>query len=79
MPKESVYYKVDSVNDKHGIKHIKRELNTLAGVSSVSISNTGDMVAVDFDNTGTSQKQIESKLTKLGYEISLDYGEKHLM
>ena len=52
------------------LARIKRELDTLPGVTSVSVSQSDRCVAVDFDPTGVNQEQIGQKLTSLGFEIA---------
>lgn len=65
MAKASVYFTLASaVTDE-----IKRELDTLPGVSSVSISDSGDRITVDFDTTGVQTRRIEKQLKKLGCRI----------
>ena len=56
MSKESAYFKIENLNGQHGSKQIKRELDTLKGVISVSVNTENHRVAVDFDSTGVSHK-----------------------
>ena len=56
MAKESAYFTVGGISGKHDVKEIKRGLDTLPGVLSVSVG--GGRVAVDFDTTGTRRDRI---------------------
>ena len=69
MAKASAYFHLDEVPDKHGEKAIKRELDTLPGVLSVSVSGDTGRVAVDFDTTGVQAGRIGGQLEKLGYQV----------
>ena len=71
MAKASACFTVGGISGKHDVKEIKRGLDTLPGVSSVSISNDG-RIAVDFDTTGTQRDRIEKQLADMGYQV-LDY------
>ena len=55
MAKESAYFTVGGISGKHDVKEIKRGLDTLPGVLSVSVG--GGRVAVDFDTTGTRREK----------------------
>ena len=79
MSKESAYFNISNLNGKHGLKQIKRELDAIPGVISVSVNTENHRVAVDFDNTGVTHSQIEKSLCKQGFEITADSGEDHIM
>lgn len=64
----STYFSLEDAQDRHDAKLLKRELDTLPGVTSVSISDTG-CLAVDYDSTGVRQEQIRQKVLDLGYQI----------
>lgn len=72
MSKASVYFTLGNMDGTHDVKKIQRGLDTLPGVSSVSVSDSSSRVAVDFDTTGTQRENIEKQLEKMGYEI-LDF------
>lgn len=78
MSKASAYYLIADMK-KHDIKEIKKELDTLTGVISVSISLDDMRLAVDYDTSGTDKNKIEEKLKALGFEITKDYAENHIM
>lgn len=67
MSHKSAYFQLNNVGGLHNIKEIKRELDKLDGVTSVSVNASKNMVAVDYDNTGVQFSQISGSLEKLGY------------
>ena len=72
MPSESAYMIVERVSGKHDLMEIKRGLDQLHGVTSVSVNPSHNLVAVDYDSSGTSYDAIEHQLNKLGYEVAAD-------
>ena len=68
MTKASACFTVGGISGKHDVKDIKRGLDTLPGVSSVSVSNDG-RIAVDFDTTGRQRDRIEKQLADMGYQV----------
>lgn len=70
MANESAYFKLDDVDGKHDVKEIKRVLDALPGVTSVSVNAETNQVAVDFDRTGVQSDRIQNKLEKAGYTIA---------
>ena len=68
MPRESAYMIVERVNGKHDLKEIKRGLDRL----HVSVNPSHNLVAVDYDSSGTSYDAIEHQLNTLGYEVAAD-------
>lgn len=79
MAKASVYFTLGDFNDKHDVKAIKRELDTLPGVLSVSIGDGSDRVAVDFDTTGVQSDRIGQRLEKMGYQILASKTENRIV
>lgn len=69
MQKESVYFTVNDVDGKHDVKGIKKALDALPGVLSVSVNAGSNQIAVDFDTTGIRSDRIQKQLEKSGYEI----------
>ena len=69
MANESAYFNLDNIDGKHDVKEIKRVLDALPGVASVSVNAETNQVAVDFDSTGVQSDRIQSKLEKAGYTI----------
>lgn len=77
MPKASAYFMVNGIGGKHAVKDLKRELNTLQGVSSISVGDK--RIAVDYDPSGVAQERIRRKIEKLGYVVSEVYSEDRRM
>ena len=64
----STYFSLENSGDPHDEKLLKRGLDALPGVTSVSLSERG-CVAVDYDSTGVRQEQIRQKVQELGYQL----------
>lgn len=64
----STYLSLENAGDEHDEKLLKRGLDALPGVTSVSLSGQG-RVAVDYDSTGVRQEQIVQKVQELGYQL----------
>ncbi len=79
MAKASIYFDLENLNGKRGAAKVKRQLDTLPGVSSVSINDNHKRVAVDFDTTGVNQSQIRNQLDDLGLTICGEHFEEHTM
>lgn len=79
MSKASAYFTVGNIDGKHDVKELKRELDSLHGVLSVSVNEQTERIAVDFDTTGTEQERIQKKIEKLGYHVSEVQFENHIM
>lgn len=62
----SAYFSLEAPTGPHEIKLLKRELDTLPGVTSVSVSD-GGCLAVDYDTSGVRQEQIRQKVQELGF------------
>ena len=68
MTRANACFTVGGISGKHDVKEIKRELDTLPGVFSVTVSNES-LVSVDFDTTGVQTGRIEKQLTEMGYQV----------
>ena len=77
--KASAYFTLEDLGGKHGEKELKRELDTLRGVLSVSISEQSNSVAVDYDTTGENCEKIQKKITDLGFGVVDVKLDQHLM
>lgn len=64
----SVYFSLENASDAHRQSRLKQELDTLPGVDSVSINDSG-YLAVDYDSTGVRQEDIRRKILDLGFSI----------
>ncbi len=63
----STYFSLEHPASSHDVKQLKRELDTLPGVTSVSVS--GGRLAVDYDSTGVRREDIRQKVQSLGFGI----------
>ena len=61
----STYFSLEHPASSHDAKELKRELDTLPGVTSVS----GGRLAVDYDSTGVRREDIRQKVQSLGFGI----------
>ncbi|HJB51857.1 MAG TPA: cation transporter [Candidatus Oscillibacter pullicola] len=68
----SISVSLDRNADRHDVKLLKRELDTLPGVTSVSVSSGGQL-AVDYDATGVRQADILEKIQALGYRVRQEH------
>ena len=68
----SISVSLDRNADRHDVKLLKRELDTLPGVTSVSVSSGGQL-AVDYDATGVRQADILEKIQALGYLVRQEH------
>lgn len=73
---QSVYFEVKNVQDKHDLKQMKKGLDTLYGVLSVSVNKKDHRVGVDYDTTGVTEQQIEDYLKDRGYTVANVYDLK---
>ena len=65
MPQESAYFIIENVDDKHDLKDVKRGLDQMHGVHSVSVSLDSHLVAIDYDSSGVSYDLIAVSYTHL--------------
>lgn len=79
MSKDSIYFTIAETNGKHKMKNAKADISAMAGVLSVGVNDETHVLAVDFDNTGVKKSELQRKLKKLGYSISAEHGEEHIM
>ncbi len=77
--KASAYFTVDKLGGKHGTKELKRELDTLHGVMSVSVSEKTGSIAVDYDTSGENCERIQKKIKDLGYAVTSVKLDGHMM
>ena len=63
----STRFSLEQPADSHGAKQLKQALDTLPGVSSVSVS--GRRIAVDYDSTGVRKAEIQQTVQSLGFGI----------
>lgn len=79
MSKASVYMDVSDHLDKHGARQIKSALAKLPGVFSVTVSDSGRQVSVDYDTTGSTDLSICRELEKQGLSLLSHDTRLHIM
>ncbi len=70
---QSAYFEVKNLQNKHDLKQMKKGLDTLYGVLSVSINKNQSRVGIDYDATGVSDQQITDFLKDRGYKVTHVY------
>ena len=78
MPKQSIYFTLSEMNNRT-VKEVKKGIDKLHGVISVSVNSEEKKVAVDFDNTGTNGEEIKNRIEGLGYNATTIKQEEHVM
>lgn len=79
MSKASVSFTLEYGADRHGSTQIKRALDSIPGILSVSVGRDGGRVAVDYDTTGTGAEKIRELLEKQGFRVAGENTEEHIM
>lgn len=79
MPKASMYFNLPDLHNKQDSAKIKRDLDAVPGIFSVSVNAERGRVAVDYDTTGTGPEQIRGRIQKCGFEIGDEWTELHIM
>lgn len=79
MSKASVYFDLDHLHGTRDAAEVKKQIDKIPGVISVSVNKNSDRVAVDFDTTGTSPNRIREQLGELGFGIVSEKFEEHVM
>ncbi|QNK42061.1 heavy-metal-associated domain-containing protein [Caproicibacter fermentans] len=79
ISKASVYFSLKHPEDQRNCEEIKRNLDSIPGVISVSISRDRDRVAVDYDTTGTGPDRLRNKLGECGCSIEAEHWQEHKM
>jgi copper chaperone CopZ len=79
MAKASMYFDLENLDGKHDEKELKRQLNLIPGVISVSVADDNKRVAVDYDTTGANHEQLRKRIDGLGFTISGERFEEHIM
>lgn len=68
MARLSAYFSLNDMGGSHRRAQLKQGLDTLPGVTSVSINDRG-CLAVDYDSTGVRQEDIRRKILELGFSL----------
>ena len=79
MSKQSAYFRVPDLSGDHGSKDIKKTVDGIHGVISVSVNASTNKVAVDYDSTGTSCDLIKSTIEEAGYTAQLIANQDNAM
>lgn len=79
VAKRSAYFKVSELHNKHQLGRIKRTLNEIPGVLSVSADIQSNQVAVDYDSSGLNIEKIISQLQNHGMDVKPIENEDHTM
>ena len=79
MAKESIYFELPDMGISQDTKVLKRAINSLHGVISVSVNSHDKKVAVDFDSTGTNGEKITDKIKELGFTPHITDIQEHIM
>lgn len=70
MSKNSAYFSITSLNNIPDVHRIKREMDRKCnGVLSVAVGENGNLVSVDFDDTGVTLQMLRNCLTDMGYTV----------
>ncbi len=67
MATQSAYFQVENLSGRRDVSRIKQGLDTISGVTSVSVNAHSGRVAVDFDDTATGTDAIKGTLEDMGY------------
>ncbi len=70
MAFKNAYFKSSGDIQKHDTKEIKKLLDTLPGVTSVSVNEKVGNISVDYDSSAVDQDRIMQKLSSLGLSIT---------
>lgn len=67
MFEDSAYFALHSVDGCHDVKNLKKELDALPGILSVSVNAEDNSVSVDYNTNDISRETISQHLSELGY------------
>ena len=74
---ENAYFIVKGIYGNLSINDVKNELNSIHGIESVSVDSATNLMAVDYNSSGTSYDRIENCVNKMGYQIAADASVIH--
>jgi copper chaperone len=60
---------VEGMTCGHCVETVTQAVNSLDGISQVSVDLDKKQVSVDFDENRTSRDAISSKITEVGFEV----------
>lgn len=67
MFEDSAYFALHSVDGRRDVKSLKKELDALPGILSVSVNPQDNTVSVDYNTNDISRETISQRLSDLGY------------
>lgn len=79
MSKQSAYFRVPDLGGDRGGHKLKKDLDSIPGVISVSVTTQTNKVAVDYDSTGTNSQKIKKQIQDSGFEAQLIADVEHTM
>lgn len=79
MSKQSAYFRIPNLDGDRGGQKLKKNIDCIPGVISVSVTAQSNKVAVDYDSTGTSSRKIKEKIEDSGFEAQLIADVDHTM
>ena len=79
MPKKSIAFDLENGIGRHDGKKLKRGIDGLTGVLSVSVNTGIGRVAVDYDTTGSDPVTIKNTIDRMGYTASVADGQTRVM
>lgn len=66
----SIQYALDQPLDTHDEGNIKRKLDEIPGVRSVSLNLKSRLLCVDYDDTATDEQAITKRLSNMNYPVT---------
>jgi copper chaperone CopZ len=79
MPSQTAWFTIGNLKGSHDAGLLKKKLDELPGVTSVSINESLSRLAVDYDSTGVKPEKIANRIRELGYEAIGDSGQNQIM
>lgn len=67
MFEDSAYFALSSVDGRRDVRSLKRALDALPGVLSVSVNAEDNSLSVDYNGNDISRETISQQLSDLGY------------
>ena len=61
---------VEGMTCGHCVETVTKAVNSLQGISQVSVSLEDKRVTVDFDDAKTNVQEIASKIKEVGFEVA---------
>ena len=60
---------VEGMTCGHCVETVTQAVNSIAGISQVSVDLDNKLVRVDFDESRTNLDTVSSKITEVGFEV----------